>query len=114
MRDRVTLWSRVEVQGASGAITWTWVNVCTVWAELRYERGSKGFSALQLYGSQPVHARIRAMDGIRTNWRVTLEPECDATQYLEIISVIPGQGRRSDMELHCLMREADGWRTEKS
>ena len=113
LRHRVTLWARTEAQAASGAVTWTWAEVCTLWGDVTYERGSKGFAAQQLYGTQPVRVRLRDRTGVRTDQRLTWAPECSTTQFLEILSVIPPTGRALGTELHCLLREADGWRTEK-
>jgi SPP1 family predicted phage head-tail adaptor len=114
LRERVTIEQRVEVQSASGAVTWTWEPFCAnVPARVQHLRGALRFQAAQLGRGQSVLVTVRYMPGVRTTMRLAWNPECSGdVQYLEIGNTMQSEDRR-ELQLDCWLRSDDGYRNEK-
>lgn len=108
---RVTLQSRVETQGSTGEVTWTWADVATVWAAIEPISGREYFSAQQVQSSTDTRIRIRYRHGVTSKMRVAYEEPGSPmyTRYYEINSIVHFQENRRELQLMCRERETDGW-----
>lgn len=108
LRYRVTVQRRVESRSGSGAITWTWADWRTVWADVLEARGAKYLAAAQIQAAQDVTIVVRYRTGYRTDQRVRFEHETGEFQTLDIVSIASVRNDPGKLELTCRMREADG------
>ena len=86
LRHRVTLQSQSVTQSATGAITKTWSDVATVWAQINPQSGKQFFE--QVTNHEEVYSRIIIRYGTNVNsidntWRVKY-----GTRIFEIEAVI--------------------------
>lgn len=107
LNRRITIQERIETQNDMGEVVWTWVDVCTVWAEIAAVGGREFFAAQQVQSSVTHNILIRYRPGIVAKMRA-VESNCDAVAY-DIEAVLPN-ARRTEIKLMCVTRDADGWR----
>jgi len=100
--QRVSLQSRSIVKDDFGQDTITWVDVCTVWAQVQAVRGREFFAAAQVQQEQTVKVRIRYRAGVLTTWRLVW-----LGQPHDITGVIP-VGRNDMLEIMCMAGVKDG------
>jgi len=106
LRHKVTIQSRVESQGSTGEVTWTWEDVATVHAAVEPLTGREAIAAQQVQSEATVKVRIRYREGITTKMRVK-----HGSRYYGIEAVLQMYGEFKEVQLMCKEREADGWRT---
>nr|WP_315210104.1 phage head closure protein [uncultured Albidiferax sp.] len=100
--QRVTLQSRSTVQDAAGQDTITWVDVATVWAEVRPLRGREFFAAAQVQQEQSIKVRIRFRPDVQQTWRLVWQGRPH-----DITGAVP-VGRKDYLEIMCLQGVKDG------
>lgn len=105
---RVTIQQRTESQNATGEVVWTWVDVCTVSAEISAVSGREFFAAQQVQSNVTHSILIRYRPGIVAKMRA-VEIGCDSTTYYDIEAPLPNP-RRTELRLMCVTRDAEGWR----
>lgn len=113
LRHRVTLQRRVEAQGATGAVTWTWQDEDTVWAAVEPIQGREFFGAAQVQAEVTTRIRIRYRPNIDAKMRVKFVTDPGspgAVKYYGIEAVIHVRERRRELQLMCRERDAEGWR----
>lgn len=96
LRNRVTIQRRVETQDAAGQPLDDWINVATVWADVRNPTG---------LGAVRADAQAQVVKtSIRVRWRTDIEPGMRAvfgTSVYEIGAVLPDHTDRSYVDLVC-------------
>lgn len=113
LRFRVMVQRPVSAQSESGEVTASWEDWREVWADVIQARGSKMLAADQIQSAQDVTVVVRYRTGYRIDQRVRFEHETGQFQTLDIVSVVPVRNDLSMLELHCRMRESDGFRGAK-
>jgi SPP1 family predicted phage head-tail adaptor len=108
LRHRVELQERVTAVSPSGAVSYTWDHVATVWAQISPQRGDKVAAAAQIEAQQPVPVRIRYRSDVTTDTRLIYRGVV-----LEVVSVIDWEMRGVYLDLICTRRNADGFRAAK-
>lgn len=107
LSHRVTIQERTETQNATGEVEWTWVDVCSVWAEITAVSGREFFAAQQVQSNVSHSILMRYRQGIKAKMRV-VEAGC-AEVFYDIEAPLPN-ARRTELRLMCVTRDADGWR----
>lgn len=108
LRHRVTLQSPGETQSATGAMTKTWTNVATVWAQLTPNSGRAFFEAQQEQSEISIRVIIRyssVVKAVDNTWRVQIDQS--PLRYLNIDSVTNFQERDRMLSLDCSEGEKD-------
>ena len=105
LRQTLVIQSRVETQGTTGEVTWTWATFKTVRGGVEPIKGQEYFAAKQLQASTTTRIRMRYLDGITTKMRVK-----HGDRYYAIEAIIDVHSKHREMQLMCVEREADGWR----
>lgn len=103
----VTIQRRVETQNATGEVVWTWVDVCSVWAEIAAVSGREFFAAQQVQAMVTHAITIRYRSGIVAKMRII--EDCDQSIQYDIEAPLPN-ARRTEIRLMCVTRDAEGWR----
>lgn len=107
LNRNVTIQRRVETQNATGEVVWTWVDVCSVWAEIAAVTGREFFGAQQIQSSVTHAITIRYRTGIVAKMRII--EGCDGAVQYDIEAPLPN-ARRTEIRLLCVTRDAEGWR----
>ena len=100
--QRVLIQSRSVTKDAYGQDTITWVDVCSVWAQVHALRGREFFAAAQTQQEQSVKVRIR----YRTDITQTCRLVHNGVNH-DITGVIP-VGRKEMLEIMCIAGVKDG------
>lgn len=113
LRHRVTLQRRVESQGSTGEVTWTWQDEDVVWAAVEPIQGREFFASQQVQAEVTTRIRIRYRPNIDAKMRVKHVTDAGspgAVVYYGIEAVINPKHRRRELQLMCRERDAEGWR----
>lgn len=98
---RITISRRVETLSDSGSPVVTWTEVATVWASVKFDRGSERFAIQQVVGQGVVTFSIRWSDAVKevsTLHRITFDGRAyDIRDVREL-------GRREGIELDATVR----------
>lgn len=96
----ITIESRTESRSATGAATYTWSPLATVWAKVKPVRGQEYFAASQ------VNAQIDAVFIIRHRSDITRTMRVDyAGEYYDIQDIAE-LGRGEGLELYARVQQA--------
>lgn len=106
LRHTVTIQSPTETKNSTGEVETTWGTFASVRAAVEPLRGQEYFAAKQVQASTNVRIRVRYMTGITTKMRVLFE-----SRYFAIEGIIDPEMRHRELQLMCVEREADGWRS---
>lgn len=115
-RHVITLQRRVEVQAASGAVTWAWEDwQVGVRAAIESTTGSKRWTAAQVQAEVSTVIRIRFRPGVTPKMRAVHVREVSGSpqvvDYYEVEAVVDVGSRRRELQLFANLRPADGFRT---
>lgn len=111
LRHKVTLQERTETQDSTGAVTWSWSDVASVWASVEPLNGREYLQASQLQSTVSTRIRIRHREGITSKMRVKFIPNPRAPseiKYYDIRAVVPVREANWEIVLMCEERATDG------
>lgn len=103
----VALEERVETSNDMGEVTWTWTEVCRMWAEIAPLAGREFFAAQQVQSEATHNITIRWRAGVTAKMRII--EICDPAIQYDIMVPI-ANARRTEIRLMCKTRDAEGWR----
>lgn len=117
LNRRVTLQRRVESQGATGEVSWTWADVATVWAAVEPLATRSAYRenivAEQMQQWSDTRIRIRYRRGVTAKDRVVVVDSGGSptyTRYYDIEAVVSPRDGRRELHLLCKERGSDGFR----
>jgi len=103
LNSRATIQRRAAEKNAFGQVVGEWVDVATVWANVRYFNGKEYTTSGQEIGAATVSVRIRYRKDVTTSMRVL----CGGYT-LNIKAVLPDTARREYVDLACETGKNDG------
>lgn len=106
LRHEVVIQTPTETENATGESVPTWGTFAAVRAAVEPLRGQEFFASQQLQSSLSVRIRIRYLANVTTKMRVQWE-----NRYFAIEGIIDPEMRHRELQLMCVERAADGWRT---
>lgn len=98
IRNRITLQKFETSRSPVGSIIKTWIDVATVWAEVKAVTGKELMLSQQEMSSTTIRIYIRYRNDIETTWRIKYS--IAGSQYLNIKAVLP-DAKRTYLELLC-------------
>lgn len=111
MRHIVDIERPAESQSSTGSITSTWsVFKSGMRAAIEPLRARERFAAAQIQADTDTVIRVRFAEGINEKMRVKHTAN-SITQYYEIQGVIPVREMRHELNLLCVKRGAEGFRS---
>lgn len=115
LRHRITIWQRIETRDAAGGIDYSYsVFASRVPARIEPARVMTSFGGAQQQNNFDVLISLRWMPGVRTSMRVTWQDAESGSPTAEKVYEITGVRVRDEVRheqfLHCVERQADGWR----
>lgn len=115
LRHRIRIEQRSESRDASGGINYTWTPFADrVPASIEPARVIAAFGGDQRQENYDVLIRVRWMSGLRTSMRVVWSDAEDgsptAEKIYEVTGVRVGAEVRHEVFLHCVERQAEGFR----
>ncbi len=115
LRHRIRIESRVEGRDAAGGIDYSWMTFADrVPAAIEPARVVQAFGGAQQQENYDVLIRLRWMPGLRSSMRVVWDAAEDGSPTAEKVYEITGVRMRDEVRhevfLHCIERQADGWR----
>lgn len=113
LRHRVTIEKPVTTVNATGERVATWVSYGDRWASIEPMQGREYFSASQIQSSVNTRIRVRYDAGINETMRVKFVADraSGLTHYYDIEAALPIKERRHEMQLMCIRRGAEGFRS---
>lgn len=104
LNRQVKLQRLVEAQDPdTGAVTKTWQDVATVWANVRYLNGVETLKAAAPTSIAKASIRIRFREDVEPTWRVTY-----GATIFSILAVLPDAQGREYVDLACDTGANDG------
>ena len=113
LRHRVTIQRRVESQGATGEVTWTWADHATVWAAIEPLMGREYFAAAQVQQENNVRIRMRYREDLHQTMRIRHGDDSGSpTRFVlyEILSIASPREESRESVLMCKVYDGEGWR----
>ena len=99
LRHRITIQQVTEGQDETGAVTETWNEFATVWADMEPIAGKEYFAAKQTMAETTHRIRIRYLSGVVPKMRVLF-----GSRTFDITEII--NYRERNVELHLMTTEA--------
>lgn len=113
LRHRVLLQRRVESQGATGEVTWSWADVAEVWGEVRpVTVRDRVLAGNQLAPEVTTVIRIRRRPGVHAKLRAlyVAEPGSPGLVHTyDVIDVINYNERDRELQLSCRRSDSEGF-----
>ncbi|HMU15816.1 MAG TPA: phage head closure protein [Thauera aminoaromatica] len=112
LRHRIRLQRRVESQGPTGEVTWSWTDVAEVWASIEPIAGREYFAAAQVQSEVTTRIRLRHRPDLTAKLRVVFvsEPGSPGLVHVyDVLSVINWQERDREVHLMCRLKPAEGF-----
>lgn len=112
LRHRITIQRRVETQGTTGEVAWTWSDVADVYAAIEPISGREFFAAGQMQAPVDVRVRVRYRTGITEKMRVVFIREWESPRrvdYFDIVAVLNRGMQDRELHLMCKARSAEGF-----
>ena len=113
LRHRITIQRRAESQGATGEVTWAWVDHATVWAAIEPLMGREYFAAAQVQQENNVRIRLRYRADLNTTMRVRHGDDIGSPSVFtlyEILSISSPREEHRELLLMCKSSSGEGWR----
>lgn len=116
LRDHVTIERQVEQRQTGGEIAVGYEPYLTdIAAAIEYTgRWRESLASAQIGAEIDCRIRIRYRDGLTEKMRVRHYPIAGSptvAQYFDIQAIMPADGRRVELHLFCIKRQAEGFRT---
>lgn len=113
MRHRITIEKPVATVNATGERIAAWTTYGERWASIEPMQGREYFSASQIQSSVNTRIRVRYDAGINETMRVKFVADraSGLTHYYDIEAALPIKERRHEMQLMCVRRGAEGFRS---
>lgn len=96
LRHRIQLQAPASGQDAFGEPLVGWVNVATVWADIRFESGMQSIKADSPVSVAKASIRIRHRAGVVAHWRAL-----HGTVVFDIKAVLPDRTDKRHLDLSC-------------
>lgn len=71
LNRRITLQNPVETPDGNGGFTTSWVDVATIWAEVKAVGGREVFAQGQIQARQPCYFRVRYREDVTAAMRIS-------------------------------------------
>lgn len=118
MQSLLQLQLATDVVSDTGAVSRTWANVSTLFAEITSPGGDQTYAAAEVQDGQDVDLRIRWAPGIsptrhRFVFTSLYESPPVATAF-DIVGMGDRDGRRRELIIRCKVRLAEGLRGESA
>jgi SPP1 family predicted phage head-tail adaptor len=115
LRHKVTLQRRVETTNAIGETVWYYADVAEIFAHIEPLSGKEYFGAQQVQSDVTTRVRVRYRTGLQPTMRLVHVREAGSPtlfDYYDIQSIIQPHTDRRELQLMCIRRDAEGFRTD--
>ncbi|OTA19338.1 head-tail adaptor [Xenorhabdus beddingii] len=100
LRHRVMIQKNEPTRGEYGTMVKHWVDVATVWAEVRFISGRELVASGRMLSEATVRIWLRYRNDITTTHRIIYQGDSPHSQAFAIVAVIPDP-KRTHLELLC-------------
>lgn len=117
LRHKVTIQQRVETQDASGEVLESYTGFLTTFASIEALSGRELFAAQQVQSEVSTRIRIGFRPGVKETMRVLHTIDHGSPEEVDVYdiqAVLPDRTGRREVQLLCVKRGADGFRSNGS